>query len=145
MLIAIDPGKTSGFAVYISGKLVEARAIKEKELLNQKPAGGGVLVCELPVVYASRNVPANDLIALAVVVGDIAGNYRRHGFETVLVTPRTWKGTVPKEIHNRRVLRQLTEQERSILPKRPRAKNYDHNMIDAVGLGLWFLKSKGKR
>lgn len=154
MLIAIDPGKTSGFAAYMGGKLIEACAIKEQALLARAAANSSlpgcfssrpIFVCELPVVYKSRNVPASDLINLAVLVGDLRGLFRAKGFETVLVKPRTWKGTVPKEIHNRRVLRELTQEEKAILPKRPRARDYDHNMIDAVGLGLWFLKSKGQR
>ena len=144
-LVAIDPGKTSGFAEFHHGKLIEAMPLSEREILERSPVGRGVCVIELPVVYASRNVPAADLIDLAVLVGDLRGLYRRHGFETVLVKPRTWKGTTPKAIHHKRVLGALTAEERAILPRRPRAKNYDHNMLDAVGLGLWQLTRKGER
>lgn len=144
-LIAIDPGKTSGFAEFHNGKLVEAMALSEREILTKSPVGRGVCVIELPVVYPTRNVPAADLIDLAVLVGDLRGLYRRHAFETVLVKPRTWKGTTPKAIHHKRLLAALASEERDRLPLRPRAKNYDHNMLDAIGIGLWQLTRKGER
>ena len=46
---------------------------------------------------------------------------------------------MPKDIHNRRVLKALSESELAVLPKRPRAKTPDNNMVDAVGIGLWRL------
>ena len=39
----------------------------------------------------------------------------------------------------------LTDEERAILPRRPRAKDCDHNMLDAIGIGLWQLTRKGER
>jgi hypothetical protein len=80
-----------------------------------------------------------------VLVGDVRGFYRRAGLETALVAPRTWKGNIPKAIHNERVLGALTAAERATLPKRPRAKDFDHNMIDAVGIALWQLRKDGQR
>lgn len=140
-VIAIDPGKRSGFAVFNGGALAVAGTLDEAEILDRPPCSlGGVAVIEVPVVYPTRKVDANDLIDLAVLVGDLRGYYRRTGFEVRLVRPRTWKGTVPKDIHGRRVLAALSAEERALLPRRPRAKNYDHNMLDAVGLGLWQLK-----
>jgi len=102
-------------------------------------------VIELPRIYNPSPVPPNDLLDLAVLVGDLRGYYRRLGFKVELVYPRTWKGTVPKKIHNARTLAKLTAAEVELLPKRPRAKDYDHNMLDSVGLGLWWLEKEGER
>ena len=60
------------------------------------------------------------------------------------VSPAAWKGQVPKKIHHPRILRSLSEVEREIvldvldlLPASTR-----HNVLDAVGIGLWALKRK---
>lgn len=148
-VIAIDPGKRTGWALFDGGRLVEAGTCTEDEALEAPPGAAvpfGSCVIELPVVYphGGKGDP-NQLIGLAVFVGDLRGFYRRAGVDVVLVKPRTWKGTVPKAIHNRRTLAALTPEERAILPKRPRARDFDHNMIDAVGLGLWQLKRKQER
>jgi hypothetical protein len=142
-VIAIDPGKRTGWAVFdATGKLTGAGWSNEHTILDEPPItlDKRDVVIEKPVVYPTRNVPAGDLIDLAVLVGDLRGFYRRHGFEVCLVAPRTWKGTVPKPIHHKRVLDALTPEERASLPTRPRARDFDHNMLDAVGLGLWKLK-----
>jgi len=149
-VIGIDPGKRTGVAVFSEGVLVEAFVWPEGRILSQDlptdflaPA---VAVIEVPRIYprGGKGDP-NQLIDLAVLVGDLRGFYRRAGLETVLVTPRTWKGAVPKAIHNERVLGALTASEKEVLPTRPRAGGYDHNMIDAVGLALWQLERKGNR
>jgi hypothetical protein len=51
--------------------------------------------------------------------------------------PVQWKGSVDKEVHNDRVLKRLTPAEREVIPKLPKSKL--HNVIDAIGLGLWAL------
>lgn len=149
-VIAIDPGKHTGWAAFYDGELGQAGVLTEQAILKKTPLTGllpGIAVIELPVIYPlglGKGDP-NDLIGLAVFVGDLRGFYRRRGFDTTLVTPRTWKGTVPKNIHNERVLAALTPTERARLPRRPRARDFDHNMLDAVGLGLWQLEKERQR
>jgi hypothetical protein len=142
-IVAIDPGKRSGFAMFHDGELVCAGYATDGELLGVPPlptTKPALAVIELPVVYqrTGKGDP-NDLIDLAVLVGDLRGFYRRCGVDVALVRPRTWKGTVPKAIHGERVLAVLSTEERAIL------KGTDHNMIDAIGLGLWQLKTEGQR
>lgn len=148
-VIGIDPGKTTGWAMFCQGKLIDAHAVKDGRIIwpaRDNGLPGTIVVIEIPRVYpfGGKGDP-NDLIDLAVLAGEYYGHYRRAGFETVLVPPRTWKGSVPKPIHNERVLAQLTPAERDLLPRRPRAKDFDHNMIDAIGLGLWQLGKEGQR
>lgn len=148
---AVDPGKRSGWAIFVDAALVEAGVWSEVDMLEAGTPivelGPAVAVIELPVIYplGRGEGDPNDLIDLAVLVGDLRGFYRRAGLDVVLVKPRTWKGTTPKPIHNERVLRALTPAERALLPRRPRAKGFDHNMLDAIGLGLWQLKTEGQR
>lgn len=150
-IIAIDPGKRSGWAIFINAELVEAGAWSRDAMLSEGcPIVGvapAVAVIEVPVIYSlgkGKGDP-NDLITLALLVGDLRGYYRRAGLDTVLVKPRTWKGTMPKAVQNERVLGALTPGERAQLPRRSRALGFDHNMIDAVGLGLWWLATEGQR
>lgn len=147
-VIGIDPGKHTGWAHFCCGVLRGAGVVSAEEILRSPDANRGadvdpptIVVIELPRIYprGGKGDP-NDLIDLAVMVGDLRGFYVRHGFTVRLVTPRTWKGTVPKSIHNKRVLAALSDEERATLPKRPRARTYDHNMVDAVGLALFQLQ-----
>ena len=56
------------------------------------------------------------------------------------VKPHQWKGTVPKNVHNARVLaaldtgsgREVFERVRASVPS-----SLLHNVIDAIGLGAW--------
>jgi len=149
-VIAIDPGKRTGWAWFDGRRLIRAGTNTDAEILASPPHGEAprnhARACDVAIIEVPRIYPRggkgdqNDLIDLAVLVGDLRGFYRRHGFTVRLVPPRTWKGTAPKHIHGERVLAALTPAERALLPRRPRAGTFDHNMLDAVGLGLFQLK-----
>lgn len=143
-LLSVDPGKTTGMAVFKDKDLCDAYYGMPEDMLNE--AGSGAMdlaVIEMPRWYPHEHkIDVNDLLDLSVTVGRFQETLRSQGAKVELVFPRTWKGTVKKDIHNRRVLEQLTAAELALLPKRPRAKDFDHNMIDAIGLGLWKLGRK---
>ncbi len=95
-------------------------------------------VVELPRIYpGSRSGRPNDLVDLAAAAGIIGAVFGPVEF----VHPRTWKGTVPKEVMTRRILTRLTDEEHKVHDRyeaaRPRAKKPDHNVLDAIGVGLW--------
>jgi hypothetical protein len=150
-VVAIDPGKRTGWAVFVDGSLALAGVWPEVDMLNGAlPMVGiapAVAVIERPVIYplGKSNSDPEDIVRLAIFAGDVRGYYRRAGLDTVLVKPRAWKGTVPKAIHGKRILGALAPEETALLPRRPRARSYDHNMLDAVGLGLWQLSKEGQR
>lgn len=150
-VIGIDPGKTrTGWAVFWEADLMSAGWLSGDLFdLPDVPLLPAIVVVELPVIYplGKGKGDPNDLIKLAEIAGAIRGFYtvRAPGIATALVKPRAWKGTVPKPIHNERVLGALSREERALLPRRPRAKDFDHNMLDAVGLGLWQLNTEGQR
>lgn len=147
-LLAFDPGKTTGWALYIAGKLALAGTVHPYErgglwaaLDYVETNSADLVVIEQPRWYPrEREVDYNDVLDLAVLVGELKGYFGGDACRKIeLVAPRTWKGSVPKPIHNRRVLAKLTAEELAVLPKRPRAKTLDSNMVDAIGIGLWRL------
>ena len=148
-LTAIDPGAASGFAQFAEHKLFAASTFSGEEFPEIWHRGyAQTLVLEVPRIYPgnSKGDP-NDIVKLAMRAGEIRGYYARAAAPFVFeVFPRTWKGNVPKEIHHGRVLAALDEQERGVLAPHARRvtktnpHGLDHNMLDAVGLGLWFLK-----
>jgi hypothetical protein len=98
------------------------RAIGEKPLLTQhRPVNSS------PDIITR----GNDLIQTAIRLGVYLEACQTS--DATLVYPGQWKGQVPKDIHNRRVLAKLTPAERALVPN-------DHNAIDATGLLLWALE-----
>jgi hypothetical protein len=97
------------------------------------------LVVEWPRILSAsrqkaekRNVDPNDLLALVGVDAAVA----MACVETMdLVTfyPDEWKSQVPKKVMNERVWGRLSSEEQKNVTKK------DHNVLDAVGLGLHHL------
>lgn len=92
------------------------------------------LVIEVPQIYwgAKKGGRAADLIEVAGVVGSVAAAVPV--LDRIHYLPREWKGTVPKEIHNKRVVKRLRVEEDARIV-RPSATLL-HNVIDSIGLGF---------
>jgi hypothetical protein len=162
-LLAIDPGlHTCGAAVFdttSSNDLVWAGLIKNRVDANPlNPTYHSMLwrgmvdavdaemhvlgyapdrmAVELPQVYvASRSKgDPNDLIMLTGVVGGLVHWFSGMSF---CYLPREWKGSVPKEIMNARVLKHLSDDEQSKIQKTP--KTLIHNVYDGIGVGMRHL------
>jgi hypothetical protein len=150
-LLALDPGfrkkrRNLGCALFEAEELSFAGVVGEIHHVPwigyapQHLRSRSRAVIEMPRWYPREHeIDINDILDLACLVGRLQGRLEEKGVDVELVYPRTWKGTVPKDIHNKRVLAALSKEELAKLPKRPRAKDYDHNMLDAVGIGLWKL------
>lgn len=140
-LIAIDPGRTTGWAVFKGDRLTAAGALSKSDMLaeKKKTLHETRVLIETPRWYPHDQVDTNDLLDLAVYAGELKHYFSDHGCIVELVWPRTWKGTVKKEIMTARILGRLTSGELALVPLRPRAKTVDHNVADAIGLGLWKL------
>jgi len=149
-LITVDPGKhLQGIAVFQNMILLQAGIVEAASLRGMtqglfalcsefEPAAG---VVEIPRVYQQRDWKGDpqDLIAITIRAG-ISIAALAPFCEPQCVHPNTWKGNVPKKIHNQRVLDKLNEVELEIVDKSGVTKTKKHNMIDAIGLGLWKLK-----
>lgn len=110
--------------------------------LVDKADGVDEVVCEMPRVYPDeRKKRPNDLLDLAAVAGSCACLG-----PLVFVYPYQWKGQVPKGIMHERVRRQLSLGEVVVLDQclKQVPKSLQHNVLDAVGVGQWRLKSWAK-
>lgn len=100
------------------------------------------VVIEKPQVYraAQSKGDPNDLITLAIRVGWYQEYFESRGVSVYLVTPAMWKGQVPKPVHHRRIANKLSPQEHLVVSEGmigvPVTKQ--HNVMDAVGLGLFY-------
>lgn len=114
-----------------------AEALKARQPLTR-------IAIELPRVRArssqreeKRGVDPNDVVDLAAVVGAILGGMPE--IDATVWLPEEWKGGVPKAIHNARAIGRLFPEELIRIPRRPRAKDFDHNIVDAVAIGLHYF------
>lgn len=141
-LTSLDPGEKQGWAVFVHSRLIGCGLGPMQSLM-------GRVVVECPQVYpGDRKIDPNDLIVLARRVGRIEEQAARAGIACQVVLPREWKGQTPKETHGPRILRALSDHERGIymaacepFVKRQRKKREipEHNILDAIGIGLWAL------
>ncbi|QSQ10774.1 hypothetical protein [Myxococcus landrumensis] len=109
-------------------------------LTARRAAGASVsltVASECPQVYTagkSKGDP-NDLIELAGVVGRVAGALGATSERSYL--PREWKGTLDGDVMVERIKARVDERPHEHLRVQlPRAKDKQHNVWDAVGIGL---------
>jgi len=151
-LVAFDPGLSSasgtGWArfhqklLYAAGVLIPVKGSLEDKLRDlARQAHTATNSTDTVVVEHMRIYPGprqkgdqNDLIDLAVLEGMILGATNPAGI--VLVSARTWKGNVPKDVMGKRILATLSELERETIEGKGKRM---HNALDAVGIGLWAL------
>lgn len=164
MLLAVDPGKrVAGWAWFGKDSMLLQCGLARAgdgplwvcvdeitsaigELLHGHPHRRE-LVIEKPQIYEQRKWKArsSDLIDLAIMVGALIREVQANDCQTP--HPKDWKGTVPKTkeledyIIHRRNLKVLQQKERvaynSGLETGP--AGLQHNIVDAVGIGLWAL------
>jgi len=108
-----------------------------------------VLVCEWPKKYVTARKFHKDIDSLHKVGHSIVRLFKTSWAETY--TPSEWKGNVPKKAHKRRLVRELTHQEKASLQKQvattldlteEKAQKYldseeSHDLWDAIGIGLF--------
>jgi hypothetical protein len=114
-MIAIDPGKQGcavAYAAYqnqLTGVWWDRRLVYE-----QLPLTGPAVVWEKPQADG-RGVPVQDLLDVCHAGADLARWYAGPLGEVQAVTPREWKGGVPKPIHHGRLADVLTDAEFDVL------------------------------
>ncbi len=145
--IGIDPGLVTGLAAIHQGELHRVRVVDslsyfKEQLRTLHSWGHARILIEKPQVYVtpySKGDP-NDLITLAIQVGryvEICSLCTR--CDITLVFPKEWKGQVPKEMHNARILKALSQKETQVLNEHTAkiAKGKMHNVYDAIGLAKY--------
>lgn len=140
-MIAIDPGvKACGVARFDDRGVLRVARYEPVEELHDSLDDflyGDSLVVEMPRIYpgsSQQKGDLNDLLNLAAIVGRCEALYGSMCRERVF--PAQWKGQVPKKIMTARILSKLSKVERDCIVH---AGAKDHNIIDAIGIGLWKL------
>lgn len=139
---AIDPGvRHCGVAHFKSGTLIWAKLIKgvsdpcplcwvgmADSVLRE--CSDGTRVVEFPRAYVGAKAGGDydDLLNLAAVIGALR--------PTRIVRPDEWKGQMKKDLCNKRVVERLEGCERERIVG---AGALTHNVLDAVGVGLYCL------
>jgi len=153
VLCAIDPGKNAcGVSLWsvkyndfgVETKLTWCGLVKEKSgdplklaakiIQLKKTPEFFVYYAEDPQFYSLKRKPHEDLKSLKRVLDHLEREGARPFFK---IKPVKWKGNLPKKIHHERILRLLTRPEIKMVP-------VDHNVRDAVALGLYALGRTGR-
>lgn len=157
-LVSIDPGRSCGWAVFHRDSPNLSWRLRFCGLATSTQTNLGGMVTEIatkvwsavsainydqmPAVAVelmehrpgdSRSIP-DDLIKVASVAAGVAYAISR---EVSFHRPGDWKGSVPKEIMGRRMKLLLSIEELQIIQSARVAPSLEHNMLDAVGIGLW--------
>lgn len=140
-LISIDPGKkSSGIAVFENDILIDCCLQQSPSLFNILLPSISNVVIEKPQIYKQQlwKGDPNDLVEVAIVVGKYIQLFEECDIvETVY--PRLWKGQRPKAVDNNYTLSILSDGERDIFNNVDIPRHLQHNIIDAIGIGLWKL------
>lgn len=137
MILTIDPGNDTGWSLWANNALDSCG-------LGAPPDIGTEVWIESQVIYPHSKVPPNDILKLAHAAGAWAGRHGAAGRLVHFVEPAKWKGQTPKKVHNARVLAAMTPYERAIYEAAPCAAGKRHNILDAIGIGLWVAKRLGR-
>ena len=150
-ILCIDPGKDSGWALFEDGLLVACGLLKvtAEDATQYKALAFGMpildyCIVERPVIYPGRNqiASANNIITLALTAGAAMAYCGIRAGHQVYVEPRKWKGQRPKDVDNRRTINLLSSEERKIVGQSGVPETMLNNTLDAIGIGLWYLKRK---
>jgi hypothetical protein len=152
MLLAIDPGLDTGWALFSTAGQLVACGLGDPRLSDRhRVADLRTVVIERPFVYPrGQTKNPNDVLSLAVNAGEWGGLYRQWA-DVKYVLPFQWKGSVPKKISHARISAKLSDAEKAVVDTamargrscaskalgRPIARSLQHNVLDAVGLGLF--------
>ena len=155
-VIAVDPGlRGCGLAYVVDGGLRLARYVESTErterggvawsamawalahVVRGLGIGWDIGVIENPKQYEGAAHAANreDISELSAVAGAVSVILSVGGQSIVSPLPSEWKRQVDKKVHNARVLERLTADEVAAVTWP--IGSLRHNVIDAIGLGLW--------
>jgi hypothetical protein len=160
ILITIDPGNTTGVAIFIKKQLsgaayLEGNAFAQaQELMKICNVFSGnkvefeKAVIEIPRVYSQKQWKGdpNDLIKVAMLAGFfgevLSFYYAKPHDQIEFIHPSTWKGQRPKDLDNQLTMGLLQGSELAVMHKVKLPKSRMHNVIDAVGIGLYTVQRR---
>lgn len=139
ILLAIDPGEDTGWAIFLHGKLARCGCSRPDEVIPG--VSPDRVIIENPQIYPGRTAkaPPKNILSLARKVGRYEERFR--AAKITLVSPHDWKGSVDPDVFTNRILSYMDEQEKTILAMAGVTSSKQHNTIDAIGLGKYFLRT----
>jgi hypothetical protein len=159
-VIAVDPGARGvGWSLFRGGVLLgcgwaepEWEGRKDSEHFRRVawafrkaigPVTEGSFYHEKMAYRGSAAYAAGDLIDLSLVTGCCIG-VLPESFEVHGVTPAQWKGQTSKVVNHARTMKSLSSGEARTMDLLKFARR-KHDVMDAVGIGLWACKRRGLR
>ncbi len=142
MLLAIDPGADTGWALFDSCRRLHACGLGDPDPV---PMGGlDRVLIECPKLRPRGEKNPNAILLVARNAGEWGGKYAECTEKVEYLTPNEWKGSTPKDISNARTWAKLDDKEKAIVdaafkahPGRDgMAPSKRHNVLDALGIGL---------
>ena len=144
MLLAIDPGAESGWAIFDSCRRLASCGLYDGDRHVTRPVvdPGSRALIESPRLRPRGEKNPNAILTLARNAGEWGGRYEH--CEVEYLAPNDWKGSLRKETSHARVWAKLDEKERGVVDAYFRgapgrnglAPSLRHNVLDAIGLGL---------
>lgn len=149
-ILAIDPSTTScGYAVFKDDDLTDWGVISNTDkssfirsehianalhfvMVSEQPH---LIVCEYPH-KGGIGAKTMSIATLFHFCGMVHGMAKSSKLPIKFVEPIKWKGNIPKEIHQKRVIPKLEEKYDIKL------EGESSDLIDAVALGDWFLRDR---
>ena len=149
MFLTIDPGADMGWSLWDGGRLADCGLGDPRTSHYGHPNLYSCVWIESQVIYPRSKARPADILKLAQAAGRWAGIYSALGVPARWVEPAQWKGQIPKPkrgetyIIEKRVLEVLSPPERAVLDLgcKGLCASKRHNVIDAVGIGLWVRKN----
>lgn len=131
MILAIDPGEDYGSALFVDRTLVWAafRALPSADIEH--------LYMEDQEIRPGGKARTKDIIKLAQTAGRLAEKVRAP--KETFVHYSKWAGSQPPHALEARILGCLSLAERDVLKAAVKnvALSYRHNVVEAVGIGLY--------
>ena len=144
MFLTIDPGNQTGWAFWdVTLQDVELIACGLVEHVVGLTTICSDVWIESQVVYSRSKARPKDIISLAQTAGKWAGLYESLGAAIHWVEPAQWKGQLPKDVCHARMWSELSPREQKIVNRacKGMAVSKRHNVLDAVGIGIWVRKN----
>jgi hypothetical protein len=146
VLLTIDPGADTGWAQFSDSNTLQRCGLASGA--DDAEVWSGVwparVVIERPKIYPHGRQKARpeDIITLAVSAGEWGGIAKLRRCSVEYVEPFEWKGQLNKDVCHARARKRLTAEELVIVDAAcaELAVDVQHNVLDAVALGLWVVQ-----
>lgn len=157
-ILAIDPGENTGWALFDWHATLSPFNLIACGIGHPPFGVAQKVFIEMPQFYPRGHKRPNDLIKLAFTAGRLVGASgvvemggpssgfpTGNGYEVIYFLPHEWKGNLPKETCNNRARMRLQPDELAVLGACENViltyggggKSVLHNVLDAIGIGLF--------